>query len=594
MLGLLSLSALALFLFSGCGGGGIDAAGPTPTGDFQSQLVRITQTSDFNPPSPDPTGIVYIAGARPAFAKLTVVDSAIDRLITAGDNVFELFLNGTLDSTAKTLFSQELTGITFDPVTRRLFFSDDQEKMVYVMSAGPDGRYYSADDVVSSFSTSGYGNDDPEDLTFDSWAHVLFVTDGANNEVYRVSPGINGRFDGVSPAGDDTVTQFDTSAINNPEGIAFNNDTGNLYLAGDPKRLLFEVTTAGDLVRKIDISAAAPFRPVGLTYAPASDGSDVNNIYIVDRGRGIHPVNDPNQNAGIDGRLYEMTLPPNPRGNRPPSANAGPDLKVTLPASALLDGSAGDDGLGNPPGALTTLWTQRAGPRKATIADPNVLDTSVTLPNPGTYVLRLTVDDGKARAFDEAAIRVLQSGQLSRQFRISGGADDAEEGADGAVARGNDDLELMRTTQGGVAGGQTVGLRYANVDIPRGARIIRADVQFTAASISSETTTLTIQGEVSDDARPFLAAAGNISSRPRTAAAADWSPPPWDRVGAAGPAQRTSDVKAVLQEIVNRPGWISGNDLALIITGSGRRVARSYNAEPKSAPSLNVIYATDE
>jgi len=501
-------------------------------------------------------------------------------------------LDGTVLETARTAFSDEPTGVTLDPLTGRLFYSDDNTKRIYQLDPGADGRFHTADDTVSSFSTSAYGNDDPEDIAFDTWARVLFVTDGANNEVFRVSPGFNRRFDGVPPLGDDTVTRFDTSAfVANPEGVAYNPDTGNLYLEGNVPRLLVEVTTAGALVRTIEISAAGAVKLSGLTYAPASDGSGAKHLYIVDRGRLV--TSAPNPNDAIDGRLHEMTLPPEPAGNRPPSVNAGPDLNMNLPDLAMLDGSAGDDGRPNPPGVITATWHKLSGPGAVTFADARALDTTARLSATGDYVLRLTVSDGEARVFDEVTVTVLPSGVFARQFRIDQGNDDAEENANGAIARTQDELELVSRVEDGTTGNQTVGLRYAEVDIPPGAQIVSAHVQFKAAETDSGNTMLTIQGEAGDDARAFQATTGNISARPRTAAAVTWAPPPWKAIGATGPAQKTADIAAVIQEIVNQPGWASGNTLVLIISGAGKRVAESYNGNPAGAPLLNVFFSSD-
>jgi hypothetical protein len=56
-----------------------------------------------------------------------------------------------------------------------------------------------------------------------------------------------------------------------------------------------------------------------------------------------------------------------------------------------------------------------------------------------------------------------------------------------------------------------------------------------------------------------------------------WSPVPWTTIGQAGPYQRTPDISRIIQEIVEQPGWLSGNSPALIITGAGTRVAESCN-----------------
>jgi len=60
--------------------------------------------------------------------------------------------------------------------------------------------------------------------------------------------------------------------------------------------------------------------------------------------------------------------------------------------------------------------------------------------------------------------------------------------------------------------------------------------------------------------------------------------------GEAGPDQRTANISAVIQKIVDCPGWASGNALAIIVTGSGKRVAEPYEGDPTGAPLLHVVY----
>jgi hypothetical protein len=60
--------------------------------------------------------------------------------------------------------------------------------------------------------------------------------DGVGEEVYRLTPGNNGVFDGASPLGDDVVTHFDTSSLGagDPEGITYNHITGTLFILSRP------------------------------------------------------------------------------------------------------------------------------------------------------------------------------------------------------------------------------------------------------------------------------------------------------------------------------------------------------------------------
>jgi len=106
-------------------------------------------------------------------------------------------------------------------------------------------------------------------------------------------------------------------------------------------------------------------------------------------------------------------------------------------------------------------------------------------------------------------------------------------------------------------------------------------------------TSITIAGEANDDAPTFTNVVGNISSRPATIATVPWSPDPWLTAGDSGPNQRTPDITSIIQEIVDRPGWSPGNSLALVITGTGKRTAKSYNGSAAIAPQLRVQFAAN-
>ena len=84
--------------------------------------------------------------------------------------------------------------------------------------------------------------------------------------------------------------------------------------------------------------------------------------------------------------------------NYPPVVNAGNNQTIISPAfSATLNGTVTDDGLTDPPGAVTTQWTKQSGPGPVTFGDTNAVDTTATF-SPGvygTYVLRLTASDSE-------------------------------------------------------------------------------------------------------------------------------------------------------------------------------------------------------
>ena len=178
-------------------------------------------------------------------------------------------------------------------------------------------------------------------------------------------------------------------------------------------------------------------------------------------------------------------------------------------------------------------------------------------------------------------------GQIKRtlEVHVSHDNDDCEEGADGKMYLTSTDLEL--TNDGG---DQIVGLRFQNVGVPPGATITSAYVQFYVDEVSVGGCALTIRGQAADDAAAFTANPHDISSRPMTAVSKTWDPPAWDMIGEAGPDQRTPDISAVIQEIVSRDGWNSGNAMVICIAGTGTRTAESYGGAGAMAALLHIEY----
>jgi hypothetical protein len=54
--------------------------------------------------------------------------------------------------------------------------------------------------------------------------------------------------------------------------------------------------------------------------------------------------------------------------------------------------------------------------------------------------------------------------------------------------------------------------------------------------------------------------------------------------------QRTPSLVPIIQELVNGSGWASGNSVALIVTGSGKRLDKSFDGRASGAPLLHVEY----
>lgn len=210
----------------------------------------------------------------------------------------------------------------------------------------------------------------------------------------------------------------------------------------------------------------------------------------------------------------------------------------------------------------------------------------------GTYALTARAYDnlGASTASGVVNITVSTPSLVTVSSRISTGNDDVEENTKGGVVLNSDDLELVYDTK--TTGNQTVGLLFRNLNIPVGASISKAYIQFAVDERSTTSCSLKIQGENSDNAALFSTSTRNVSGRIKTSNSLSWTPASWSTVGLSGTGQQTPDIKTIIQEIVNRPAWNPSGNLVIIITGTGKRVAESYEGLPSKAPLLYIEYTT--
>ena len=211
----------------------------------------------------------------------------------------------------------------------------------------------------------------------------------------------------------------------------------------------------------------------------------------------------------------------------------------------------------------------------------------------GTHTLYsvATDDEGASTQSNPATINVYQN---VVDIQIVDEDDDVEERQSGTIQKGGSDLELAYdsyvSSKYGLSGNQHIGLRFQNVGIPAGATVTKAYIQFTADETDSDDVNLTIQGDASASAAAFSYAANDVSGRTMTVASVNWQPEVWDAVGQASEVERTPDIKTIVQEIVDLQGWNGGNNMVIIISGTGTRTAESVDGSPADAPVLHIEY----
>jgi hypothetical protein len=166
-------------------------------------------------------------------------------------------------------------------------------------------------------------------------------------------------------------------------------------------------------------------------------------------------------------------------------------------------------------------------------------------------------------------------------LQVSASSDDARESSLGVV-------DINTTVYGITAAGAVFGARFLNVTIPPGSTIVSAVPQIYLPSAANDNPDFTVVCEDADDAATFTTDADSISTRPSTSATTAWS---GTDVGTGFIA--LPDLVDEVQEVVSRSGWLSGNDLVIMLT-SGASVTcsiRTYDHASTDAPKLDIDYA---
>lgn len=133
--------------------------------------------------------------------------------------------------------------------------------------------------------------------------------------------------------------------------------------------------------------------------------------------------------------------------------------------------------------------------------------------------------------------------------------------------------------------------RRSSVPIPQAANIISATIALTSFATTAGALTVTISGNDEDNAAAPTTYAG-YNAKVLTGATVDWNT---SETWVAESAYTSPDISTIIQEIIDRPGWASGNALMLFIkdnAGSVLRDVYSYDSTPAKSALLTITYTT--
>jgi hypothetical protein len=180
------------------------------------------------------------------------------------------------------------------------------------------------------------------------------------------------------------------------------------------------------------------------------------------------------------------------------------------------------------------------------------------------------------------------AGAIGLCTQVSGDDDDAEQNQDDTgFDIDSSDLELVNDG-GGAGDNQNIGMLFRNIAIPAGATITSAYLEFVVDENQDPQTTVLIAAHDVDNPGDFTGV--DVNSRPLTTATGTWVIPAsedWTE----NDVVTSVDISNVINEIITRPGWNSGQNIAIILGGTSAgqgRTVESHDGESGSAPRLCV------
>jgi hypothetical protein len=148
-----------------------------------------------------------------------------------------------------------------------------------------------------------------------------------------------------------------------------------------------------------------------------------------------------------------------------------------------------------------------------------------------------------------ATVRITVVKEITVELQVNSSTDDA------SCLQGSTSQSVTTTWLG--VGFHLVGMRFSGVTIPPGSTINRAALKICAHPYGLQAEVDgSIKGEAIDDAATFGANSRVIAQLTATTASTAWK---WseDQPWSANEWYESPDIRALVQEIVNRPGWAS-------------------------------------
>ena len=367
------------------------------------------------------------------------------------------------------------------------------------------------------------------------------------------------------------------------------------------------LTAGSDILLTLDVPAGADFdlyiysAVPGATGTPVLLASSTNAEAGAEESASYSPASDMTVLVVVKRVTGSGTFTLHSKQAGPPVADDTDAVTgINTPVTVTL--KATDDGSPVPPGALsyTIASLPQHGQLENATSHAAIAQAPATLPAHASQVVyrpqadwvgqdsfTFFANDGGTAPFggksNTATARISVVREVTVEYQVSASADDAW------VMRfgGSQDLS------GGslCVGTSTAGMRFTNIPIPQGAAIKSATL-----SICSYTYGMTsaveakIRAEAADN--PADLTGRRVSTLSGTSASQVWN---WDG-GVSWTANtwyESPDIRQIIQEVVDRPGWAPGNAMVILYAGTSYEDDRrfwAFDGAPDKAARLKITY----
>jgi hypothetical protein len=192
--------------------------------------------------------------------------------------------------------------------------------------------------------------------------------------------------------------------------------------------------------------------------------------------------------------------------------------------------------------------------------------------DPGVYTGTIVLETAAGTSPSNIPVTLaVQPGPQTIPLPLVTGLDDGSQLTRYAARTGDAILRIGR--------GYLAALRFPNIPLTQGAQIRSVVLKTYSPYTTSAVVNVRYYAEAIDNSLPLTSTMGDFSRRVPTVNTLDDTPGPW----AARTYNATPNLVSVIQEIVDRPGWVPGNGLTLFIADNlspGQRLLGSFETSP--------------